>query len=324
MISQNLIEKINELVGDKTFKYSGELIPGATTIISIEYKFKITGVKQMISVGEYYDYLLIDVTITGLNDPLSRLVFGFDEKNKHHNFEAMFKTQLYPFYNGLNQNISSFLRPFDDDYVRITINSLNFDLPESKPISESRMSRVAIRTTVKDIVNVIKKGEEGFFMLPGDEGEAYSFTNLPFKYGVNLNIEIDNTSEGFSIDANYVTAEELIDNIDVKINYNPKTLKKNFYDIIGELNDIIAHELEHGFQNYKGELKRRGRKPTKPLSYYSQPNEIAAQRAGFRRIAKLKKLPYKQIVKDWFNTHKEIHKLNENEQEKIIKILLNK
>ena len=317
MISQKLIERINELVGKKTFKYSGELIPGATTIISIEYKFKITGVKKMISVGEYYDYLLINVTITGLNDPLSRLVFGFDEKNKHHNFEAMFKTQLYPFYNGLNQAIASYLRFFDDDYVRVTIDNLNFDLPESKPITESRMSRVAVRTTVKDVVYKLKDGKSGNFRLPNNDDE-YIFTNLPFSYTVDLTLEIDNELKDYKTTANH--AEN--DVIELLIRFNPKTLKKNFYNIIGELNDIIAHELEHLHQYFKGEDVYN--EPPEGIEYYLQPQEIKSQRVGFRRLAKLRKLPYKQVIQDWFDTHKETHDLNDEEVKIVINTLLNK
>lgn len=318
MISQKLIEKINELLGKKTFKYSGELIPGATTIISIEYKFKITGVKQMISVGEYYDYLLIDVTITSLNDPLSRLVFGFDEKNKHHNFEAMFKTQLYPFYNGLNQAIASYLRFFDNDYVRITINNLSFDLPKSENITESRMSRVAVRTTVKDVVYKLKDGKSGEFRLPNNDDE-YIFTNLPFSYTVDLTLQTDNNLEGYKMDSKCVDYNDVIELV---IRFNPKTLKKNFYNIIGELNDIIAHELEHLHQYFKGEDIHN--EPPGGIEYYLQPQEIKSQRVGFRRVAKLRKLPYKQVIQDWFDTHKEIHNLNDDEVKIVINTLLNK
>jgi hypothetical protein len=318
MISQNFIEKINELVGNKTFKYSGELISGSPNNINIEYRFQITGVKKMISVGEYYDYLLINVTIIGLNDPLSRLVFGFDEKNKHHNFEAMFKTQLYPFYNGLNQAIASYLRFFDNDYVRITINDLNFDLPNSETITESRMSRVAVRTTVKDVVYKLKDGKSGNFRLPSDD--EYIFTNLPFSYTVDLTLKVDNKLDGYETSSKCVDYNDVIELV---IRFNPKTLKKNFYNIIGELNDIIAHELEHLHQYFKGE-DIDDKHPKESLEYYLQPQEIKSQRVGFRRLAKLRKLPYKQVIQDWFNTHKETHNLNDEEIKIVINTLLNK
>ena len=72
-------------------------------------------------------------------------------------------------------------------------------------------------------------------------------------------------------------------------------LKKYIYNIIGELNDIIAHELEHGFQ-YISEGKIYQEPPTESFKYYTQPDEIKSQRVGFRRVAKLRKLPYSVVV----------------------------
>ena len=148
-----------------------------------------------------------------------------------------FENRLYKFYSDLNLAMTNFLRIFDGD-IRTTIDSLTFDIP--KPINESRMSRLAIRTTVKDIVNVLKNGEEGFFMLPNEDGGEYSFINLPFEYGVELTLEIDDEMDGYKIDGEYsYEPDDTISVIELSIKYNPKTLRKNFYNIIGELNDIL-------------------------------------------------------------------------------------
>ena len=48
----------------KKFKYTGELVSGVDIESDIDYTFKITGYKKMMSVGEYYDYVLIDVVIS--------------------------------------------------------------------------------------------------------------------------------------------------------------------------------------------------------------------------------------------------------------------
>ena len=112
------------------------------------------------------------------------------------------------------------------------------------------------------------------------------------------------------------------DVIQIIIRFNPKTLKNNFYNIIGELNEIVAHELEHLYQDYRGERKYRT-PPNDSFKYYTQPHEIKAQRAGFRRIAKLRKLPFNDVVRDWFEDHKEIHQMNDNEVDKVIQIIIN-
>jgi hypothetical protein len=233
-----------------------------------------------------------------------------------------FENRLYKFYSDLNLVMTNFLRIFDGD-IRTTIDSLTFDIKDPENITESRMSRLAIRTTVKDIVNVLKNGEEGFFMLPDEDGGEYSFINLPFEYGVELTLEIDDEMDGYKIDGEYsYETDDTISVIEFEIKYNPKTLRKNFYNIIGELNDIVAHELEHAFQyNRDGYVSQE--RPIESFKYYTQPHEIGAQRAGFRRVAKLRKLPFNDVVRDWFDTHKDIHKLDDNEMEEVIQIIIN-
>jgi hypothetical protein len=215
--------------------------------------------------------------------------------------------------------MTNFLRIFDGD-VRTTIDSLTFDIP--KPITESKMSRMsrnAVRTTVKDILNIIKNKEKGEYHLPDENGEEYSFSNLPFTYSVNLFVDVDDTIDGYQVGGNFSSEDDVIE---VDIKFNPKTLRKNAYNIIGELNDIVAHELEHGFQ-YITEGKSYKTPPSDSLGYYTQPHEITAQRVGFRRVAKLRKLPFNDVVKDWFEDHKDIHGLNENEVDKVIQKIIN-
>ena len=56
---------------------------------------------------------------------------------------------------------------------------------------------------------------------------------------------------------------------------------------------------------------------------FRSPHEIQAQVKGFRRISNLQQKPFENIVKDWFKRHKDIHKLNDTEQEEIIGKLIN-
>ena len=322
MISEKTIEIINKVVSKETFKYTGEIISGVDIKADIDYKFRITGHRKMMSVGEYYDYLLLEVIITGVHDPVSKLIFTPEPTDTGKSVARAFESQLYRFYSSLNQEIMDYLKYFNDsgeEFVRTTIDDLKFDLKKPENITESRMSKVAIRTTVTDIVYKLKDGKPGTFYLPGDSGEEYDFTNLPFKYGVELILEIDDEMEGYQMNGEYSSDDEVIEII---IRYNPKTLRRNFYNIIGELNDIVAHELEHGFQyNRDGRIHQEA--PDESFEYYTQPHEITAQRAGFRRVAKLRKLPYKDVVRDWFEDHKDVHGLTDDEMEEVIKIILN-
>ena len=322
MLSQKIIELVNKVVSKKTFKYTGEIIQGVDQPADVDYKFRITGHRKMMSVGEYYDYLLLKVVITGVHDPVSKLIFTPEPTDVGKSVARAFESQLYRFYSSLNQEIMEYLKYFNDsgeEFVRTTIDDLSFDLKKPENITESRMSRVAIRTTVTDIVHKLKDGKSGTFYLPGDSGEEYEFTNLPFKYSVNLILQIDENLDGYKMDGYYLHKTDVIEII---IEFNPKTLRKNFYNIIGELNDIVAHELEHGFQ-YNIDGKKHKKSPKQSFKYYTQPHEIDAQRVGFRRVAKLRKLPYNGVVRDWFETHKDIHGLTDDEVEQVIQIIIN-
>jgi hypothetical protein len=320
MLTEKQLNRINKLLSDRTFKFKGLIIPDLPESMrsDIDYKFKIDGYRKMTSVGEEYDYALLNVVIIGLNDQLSQLIFSPENNEQGKIIARSFENRLYKFYSNLNLEMTRFLRIFDEN-IRTTIDSLTFDV--QKPITESkmsRMSRIAVRTTVKDILNVIKNNEPGEFYLPGEDGEEYSFTNLPFTYSVELYVEIDDNLDGYSV-GGYFSSED--DVIEISIKFNPKTLRKNIYNIIGELNDIVAHELEHGFQ-YMTEGKVYQEPPSDSLGYYTQPDEIKSQRVGLRRLAKLRKLPFNDVVSEWFDTHRDIHGLTENEQEIVINEIL--
>ena len=320
MLTEKQLNRINKLLSTRTFKFKGQLIDGLPDSMEsdIDYKFKIDGYRKMTSVGEEYDYAKLNVVITGLNDKFSQLLFTPEDNEQGKMIAKSFENRLYKFYSALNLEMTRFLRIFDDN-IRTTIDSLTFDV--QKPITESnmsRMSRIAVRTTVKDILNIIKDKEPGEFYLPGEDGEEYSFTNLPFTYSVELYVEIDDNVDGYSVGGNFSSEDDVIE---VAIKFNPKTLRKNIYNIIGELNDIVAHELEHGFQ-YITEGKVYQEPPTDSLSYYTQIDEVKAQRVGFRRVAKLRKLPFNDVVKEWFENHKDIHELSEDECEKVINVII--
>ena len=320
MLTEKELDRINKLLSTRTFKFKGQIIPDLPKSLhsEIDYEFKITGYKKMTSVGEEYDYALLKVTITGLHDNLSKLLFTPENNEQGKMIAKSFENRLYKFYSNLNLEMTRFLRIFDEN-IRTTIDSLTFDV--QKPITESKMSRMsrnAVRTTVKDILNVIKNNEPGEFYLPGEDGEEYSFTNLPFTYSVELYVEIDDNIDGYELGGNFSSDDDVIE---IAVKFNPKTLRKNIYNIIGELNDIVAHELEHGFQ-YVNEGKVYQDPPSESLGYYTQPDEIKAQRVGFRRMAKLRKLPFNGVVSEWFETHRDIHGLTENEQEIVINEIL--
>ena len=60
-ISEEKIKKINKVIKDMVFTYKGPVSEYSN--VEFQYQISIEGQKHMISVGEYYNYLIMDVVI---------------------------------------------------------------------------------------------------------------------------------------------------------------------------------------------------------------------------------------------------------------------
>ena len=63
---------------------------------------------------------------------------------------------------------------------------------------------------------------------------------------------------------------------------------------------------------------------TKTLASILEKEELSTLRKYYTdgRLAKLRKLPFNGVVSEWFDTHRDIHGLTENEQEIVINEIL--
>lgn len=322
MLTQNSIDKINDYLKNKIFKYKGKMFNHLDLNVDIDYKFKILGYKELIVVGIYKNVLSISIEFLNFNDDLSSMFANWIEdydKNRL-TWKDFINSNAITFKYNLEQNIKSVISYLDDPSRIIIFDEIYYS-PKDKIVNESKMSRIAVRNVVKDIVKLLKNKVSGFFYLPEDDNNSYSFMNLPFDFSIELTLKISNTIDGFKTDAFYSNEDDVIE---IYIIYNPKNLEKNLYTIIGELNELVAHELEHGYQQFNNlDFKIDDSQNLKPFEYYSQDHEIAAQYKGFKRLSKLKKEPFEITVNNWFETHKDIHGLNDEEIKKITKLIKN-
>lgn len=320
MISDKIIEKLNPIFDKKPLRYKGSLLGHDMIESEIDFKIRLLGHRKMISVGEYYDYLMVEVTIVGVHDTIGTFLFnpkgielpvGRDYWEKHR----------WYFTVHLGNFISDKLRPFssDGDSVRVVIEEIKVDLDDKEPIKEEKMSKIAVRSLVKDLTKVLKNKEEGTFYLPDEDGGEYSFGNLPFNFSCEFEVIFDDTLKGFLVNGSYSYDDDVVELV---LKVNPENIRTQMYDIIGELNEIVAHELEHGRQYFNGEIGDE-KEPETNFDYYTQLKEIKAQRVGFKRLSKLRRKPVDEIAKNWFKTHKDIHGLNEEETRKVLSLILN-
>jgi hypothetical protein len=325
MLSEKQIEITNKLLSNKVFTYRGpmfssnwdQLSSNDGVEIDFDYTISLSGYKQMITIGEYMHYLKVDVNIIKLkSDFIKRLNDGDAVKLMIMNSDVKYK---------LLEEIKDILIIFAGTNVRVLLSSITVDDKtkeniQENIITEKRMSRQAIRDVVRDIVYKVKDKKPGDFYLPENENEVYHFSNLPFDFSVELILKLDTDIEGYKTTAFYSPEDDVIEMI---IIFNPNKISKHYYNMVGEINEIIAHELEHAYQEYYGEFDRDyDNEVEDPYKYYTQEHEIPAQLKGFKRLAKLRKQPVEVIAKKWFDEHKDIHGLTGTQIKKVLKKIL--
>ena len=126
------------------------------------------------------------------------------------------------------------------------------------------------------------------------------------------------------VNANFYRKDDIIV---VKIVYNPDKKTQIIYDLIGELNEIVSHELRHQYQRDTGMFdfndEDEDEEELEGLEYYSQPEEIDAQVEGFKRMRDVTRRPFEELVRNWFRTHEDIHRMNPEDTKKVIDLILN-
>jgi len=196
-------------------------------------------------------------------------------------------------------------------------------------IVESSVTDRPVREIVRTLVNIIKSQETGTHYLPEDiseDGETfeYDFKKIPL-FSIEFNYGIDHT-----VDGEYKIDGQIYDDDTIKIDLiiNPNNYPQSMYDIIADLNDVTAHEIEHIYQNAwerpNDEIDpfedNTDERPT-GKEYYKQPHEVPAELAGFRRINRLRKEPIEKTIRDWFNRNRNVHQLNDEDIDELTEYL---
>lgn len=333
MSNETYIKKLNNFLSKKTYSYKDDTF-------SFDYTIELTGeIKPMITIGEWTDYNLVIIKIFNLSDVLKRILSFMLEKDPE--YSELKKNDIYNVKVPLRRlgierhlgvsakkmlktlNINSIMTKevllpsseLEGDYERITIDE------QKKNINEGMIDRLAVRNVVKDIVTIIKRNEEGNFYLPEDINDEFEYTLTKKNIGftVELTLEFNELIGGFGVNGAYSHSDDVIE---IAIEINPNTINQQLYDLIGELNEVVTHEMTHLKQYYKGELSHNY-VDDEPLEYYTRKHEVPAQYHGFKRLSKLTKRPFEDVVRHWFKTHKRTHLLNPEEEEIVIQQILN-
>lgn len=322
------INFMSRLLKNKNFGYNGLTFDASYSAHemkgSINYKIdEIVDIKNKIVIGDWTPIIYLNISIVdGDEEYINRLrnIKNTLDNDQFNKIIRLFSRQMI---NTIENDLANFLKERIGFDGRINIENIDLVTEEVNNLFEGRMSRQAIRTIVKDIVKVLKTEGNGEYALPEDISDdmTYSFINGPKNITVELEIRPNEGVKSFLVNGNYVKNE---DTVEVLIVYNPnENIKKMMYDIVGELNDLIAHELEHYNQYTTGEYDfEDDEESEESLHYYTKPYEIKAQVKGFKRLSKVRRIPLESVIRNWFDTHQDIHALNQRDQETVIDTLL--
>jgi hypothetical protein len=324
------IERINEFLSDHSFVVTNPLGENIEVDGYLTVKIKLTGIKPMISVGEWNNFIEYTLILEEVNDNHLQSILGymFASVKTHDYAISNTDTKFYLLTTQVNQLLRNFLTYFGiNDYVTCTriidkVTNIDPKYMNESLISEGKYSNV-IRHVVKDILKVFKHQKEGEYQLPEDisteeEDMVYDFPQLGSSFTVNLILSLNDEIDTVDVDGEYYEDD---DSIDIRIESNPNLDRETLEELHFELNELVAHELQHLIQRDDGYVFPK-KETKKSLKYYTQPHEIDAQITGFKRRAQKERKPYEDVVRSWFKRNQLKHQLTQDEMGVVINKLL--
>jgi len=321
------IERINKFLESHSFEIQSPLGSGLNRPMTLTVKLKLTGVKPMISVGDWKDFIEYTIYLEDIDYEFGHMILNQMFKNLNTNDYKISNTDttFYVITSQSNEILRNFLNHFSLDY-HVTCTRIVNNLGEYHPksmneglIKEGKYDSMT-RQLVKDVLSVFKYQKEGNYLLPEDinKGESYNFPVLDANFTIELSMELSDKVETVDVDGAFYPEDDVIE---ISITSNPNLDREVLEELHFELNELIRHEVEHIIQLDRGD-KIPKKEPKRPLKYYTQGHELSAQLAGFKRRAQKEHKPLEDVIREWFRKNKLKHRLSDKNVEVVINQLL--
>ena len=321
---QVIIDRVNRFFENHTFEIyylqdgNGEY-PTPTNV-----KVKITGIRSYISMGNDTDFVTVTLYIlpsNELSDAHNSIMSGyFGHETKIETYDAG------PYQNLVwvtQEKVNELLKYFSLPSAMITkiVNEVEPKQMNESLLVEGQLDKTT-RKLVQDIIEFFKYQREGEFGLPEDTSNDEMVYELPGfnNFSIFLDLQLSDDVDTVDVDGDLYYDDDLLY---ITIISNPDTGYNILDELTKELNEVIRHELEHIRQHEQG-YNFPKKEPKSPEKYYTQPHELEAQRAGFRKRAKSEKADFETLVRDWFKKNPHKHNLKHGQQEKVIQQIIQK
>lgn len=133
MFTQEEISKINKSISKQEFDTPVYIYPDGDEVgKSVTYTFEIVGIRPMISLGEWYDYVVYDITILDASETLKKWIsiaikifyeYKTDEPLKQR-LEYFLKKDSYILRRVLDDIDNTLGYYHTGDYIRATMNNV--------------------------------------------------------------------------------------------------------------------------------------------------------------------------------------------------------
>ena len=282
----SITDKLNRYFEGKKFTWCGDFLSGGNDDSCYEFSVKLKEIKPMISVGEWRDFIIVDITVYVKPDSI---LFYFTNEG---GIGTMFGNLKW----GIRDKLNSVIKNFGD--YKTHINEIKVVKDKTENITEQRITNNLIRNIIRDISFEVKK----------DFNKKRTMNIGTFDVGLTDPIDIDlhinflpknpKVKKQYDIEGFW---NDETNELEIFITFDENVDSSIMYNLIGDLNDVVTHELQHVKQTKRGvEFSQKDYK--QPKRYYLQPDEIEAQVAGFKRKAKLQKRPLEDVIREYFKT----------------------
>jgi hypothetical protein len=297
------IDKLNDLLQQRKLSICGPIFKDSTIDECFDYYIEVIGIEPKLKLK-----LKVIKSVTEEQTDTIWNIIGRILNRKDLHLYGVFRT-------GITRLLKNFgIRDFDIDKWEFVKPSNTNEM-----IHEQKVSRKFLRNIVRDIIFNIKKD----YRKP----KTYKYDRVDAGFGNPFDMEII-MNKGKDFDGKFLKPYDIeafwdddTDTLEVFLNIDPKTDQSFLYDLVGEFNDVISHELTHKRQYERGD-KISKRRITRPETYYTQPHEVEAQMVGFKRKAKLMRKPLEDIIRDYFNKRRTKYNLNDKIIDRIVKKLM--
>ena len=327
------IERINQFLKNHSFVIKNPFGDGLNLPMNLTVKVQLTGVRPMISIGDWKDFIEYTLYLEDIDSDFGRGILGHQFASKKTNDLKLdtSDTTFYLITVKVNDVLRRFLQYFDvDNYVRCSRIINNVAEIDPKYMTEGRKPNVnpnlfeehldyIVEKLVEDVMSVFEKEKTGTFVLPEDFGTdmVYEFSDISGVFSVNVELVENPNITGIEVDGEFNDE----DTINIEIQKGLDITERDIKELEYELNEILVHELVHMIQLNLG-YKFKKKDPEQPYKYYSQKHELEAQIAGFKRRARLENKPFEELLKNWLKKYVHRHRLNEKEVLKLTKLIL--